>query len=107
MKKIATIGFFDGVHKGHRFLFERLRTQAVERGLESLIVTFAAHPRVALQSDYVPQLLTTLDERKALLSAFGEVLVLPFETVQPLISAFLQSNRQSTYFFIYEKTIVL
>ena len=84
LERIATIGFFDGVHKGHRFLFESLRTQAAERGLEPLIVTFAAHPRVALQSDYVPQLLTTLEERKALLSAFGEVLVLPFETVQPL-----------------------
>lgn len=65
-------------------MFESLRSIGSERGLAPLIVTFAEHPRQALQSDYVPQLLTTLEERRALLSAYGEVLVLPFETVQPM-----------------------
>lgn len=65
-------------------MFETLRKQASERGLEPLIVTFAEHPRAALQSDYVPQLLTTRKERVRLLSAYGEVLVLPFGEVQPL-----------------------
>lgn len=82
--KIATIGFFDGVHKGHQFLFENLRALAAERELTSLIITFAQHPRAVLQSDYIPQLLTTPEERLALLSRFGEVLMLPFEQVQPL-----------------------
>ena len=87
MGKIATIGFFDGVHKGHCYLFEHLQSVAKERGLEPLIVTFAEHPRTALQADYVPQLLTTLEERKALLQAYGEVLVLPFADIQPLTAA--------------------
>ena len=82
--KIATIGFFDGVHKGHQFLFENLRALAAERELAPLIITFAQHPRAVLQSDYIPQLLTTPEERQVLLSRFGEVVMLPFEDVQPL-----------------------
>lgn len=85
--KIATIGFFDGVHKGHQYLFEHLRKEADERGLEPLIVTFETHPRAVLQSDYMPQILTSLPEREALLNEYGEVLVLPFEKVQPLTAA--------------------
>lgn len=87
MERIATIGFFDGVHKGHQFLFERLRALADEHGLQPVIVTFTNHPRQVLQSDYVPRLLTTLDERRQLLQSYGEVLVLPFEDVQPLTAA--------------------
>ena len=84
MSRIATIGFFDGVHRGHQYLFDCLRTKAAERGLTPLVVTFEQHPRVVLQADYVPQLLTTPDERRELLSAYGEVAMLPFEAVQPL-----------------------
>ena len=87
MSKIATIGFFDGVHKGHQFLFEQLRKEADQRKLTPLIVTFQQHPRVLLQSDYVPQLLTTAEERLALLGAYGEVLMLPFEEIQALTAA--------------------
>ena len=87
MKRIATIGFFDGVHKGHRYLFKQLDKMAAERGLVPLIVTFEEHPRSVLQSDYLPQLLTTTDERRALLSAYGEVIMLPFADVQALTAA--------------------
>ena len=87
MRRIATIGFFDGAHKGHQFLFEHLRQEADQRGLTPLIVTFRQHPRVLLQSDYVPQLLTTAEERLALLGAYGEVLMLPFEEIQSLTAA--------------------
>lgn len=87
MKKIATIGFFDGVHKGHQFLFEHLGQLASERGLEPLIVTFEEHPRRALDADYVPRLLTSLEERTAKLNQYGEVLVLPFQKIQPLTAA--------------------
>ena len=87
MRRIATIGFFDGAHKGHQFLFEHLRQEADQRGLTPLIVTFRQHPRVLLQSDYVPQLLTTAEERLALLGTYGEVLMLPFEEIQSLTAA--------------------
>lgn len=87
MAKIATIGFFDGVHTGHQYLFEQLHRLAQDRGLTPLIVTFDAHPRTVLQSDYIPQLLTTPEERKSRLSKYGEVLMLPFRDVQPLTAA--------------------
>ena len=51
MGRIATIGFFDGVHKGHRYLFKQLNEEAAARGLKPLIVTFEEHPRTVLQSD--------------------------------------------------------
>ena len=70
MRRIATIGFFDGVHKGHQFLFAQLCQAAQQRGLEPLVVTFRQHPREVLQSDYVPQLLTSLDERLSLIRSF-------------------------------------
>lgn len=76
----ATIGFFDGVHLGHRFLLKQLQEAASERGLKTMAVTFRDHPRKTLHSDYQPQLLTTLDERIALLKACGvdEVIILDF-----------------------------
>ena len=82
--KIATIGFFDGVHKGHQFLFDHLRRLAQEREFAPLIVTFDSHPRATLQSDYQPAMLTSREERYKLLSAFGEVLMLPFEEIHSL-----------------------
>lgn len=97
MKRIATIGFFDGVHKGHCFLFEHLQSIAKERGLEPLIVTFAEHPRSALQADYMPRLLTTPDERKGLLRHYGEVLFLPFADIQPLTAAEFMTRLHEEY----------
>ncbi len=95
--KIATIGFFDGVHGGHRFLFEHLREEGTKRGLDPLIVTFDTHPRAVLQSDYVPQLLTSLDERKTLLSAFGEVKILPFADIHDLTAAEFMAQLKDEY----------
>jgi len=65
---IATVGFFDGVHRGHRFLIEQLKTMAQQAGLKTAIVTFPVHPRKILQQDYQPKLLNTLAERIAHLS---------------------------------------
>ena len=87
MSRIATIGFFDGVHRGHQSLFDCLRSLAKERGLEPLIVTFKQHPRTVLQTDYTPRLLTTPSEREALLKKYGEVLMLPFEDFHSLTAA--------------------
>lgn len=87
MLRIATIGFFDGVHKGHQYLFAQLRALADERGLEPLIITFDTHPRAVLQSDYLPQLLTTLEERKTLLTNYAETKILPFAEIRDLTAA--------------------
>ena len=61
--KAVTVGFFDGVHVGHRFLISELRRIADERGLKTAIVTFEEHPGKVLRSGYCPQLITTKEEK--------------------------------------------
>ncbi len=68
---VATIGFFDGVHRGHRFLLDHVIAEARADGLASMAVTFDRHPRQVLHSDYVPQALSTPDEKLQLLAATG------------------------------------
>lgn len=68
---VATIGFFDGVHLGHRFLIEQVREAATARGLASSVITFPIHPRKVMQSGFHPELLTTCDEKVALLADTG------------------------------------
>lgn len=95
--RIATIGFFDGVHKGHQFLFARLRALAEERGLAPLIVTFDTHPRAVLDADYIPQLLTSREEREKHLEQYGEVLMLPFADIQPLTALEFMTRLHDEY----------
>ena len=64
----ATVGFFDGVHAGHRSLIRQLREAAAARGLASTVFTFPVHPRRVLQSDYRPQLLDSFEEKLARLA---------------------------------------
>lgn len=66
-----TIGFFDGVHLGHRYLVSELSNIAKEKGYASAVLTFRTHPRQVLHSDYIPSLLTTTDEKIALLEETG------------------------------------
>lgn len=68
---VATIGFFDGVHRGHRYLIEQVRKVAAARGLASSVITFPVHPRQVMQADYRPELLTSYEEKVALLAETG------------------------------------
>lgn len=68
---VATIGFFDGVHRGHQFLIRHVRQVAAEAHLRSMVITFDRHPRQVLAQDYQPQLLSTLDDKLRLLEATG------------------------------------
>ena len=68
---VATIGFFDGVHLGHRFLIEQVKELAKDQGLRSALITFPVHPRQVIKSDYRPELLTTPEEKIELLKAQG------------------------------------
>ena len=76
----VTIGFFDGVHKGHAALLSKLVSQAKEKGLESVVITFSSHPREALNANYIPKLITLNNERYELLEKSGidYLVVLPF-----------------------------
>lgn len=67
----ATIGFFDGVHRGHAYLIRQVREAASARGLAAAVVTFPCHPRQVVQPDFRPQLLTTCEEKERLLARAG------------------------------------
>lgn len=85
----ATIGFFDGVHLGHRFLIEELKQVARARKLASAVITFAEHPRAVLQSDYQPKLLNSFDEKMEHLASTGVdyCILLDFTPELALLSA--------------------
>ncbi|HEX5878095.1 MAG TPA: bifunctional riboflavin kinase/FAD synthetase [Actinomycetota bacterium] len=77
---VATVGMFDGVHRGHRALLDRVAAEAAARGLPAAAVTFDRHPLAVLRPGSEPPLLTTLDRKVELLGAAGMdvVLVLAF-----------------------------
>lgn len=70
-KLVATIGFFDGVHLGHRFLIGELKQLADERNLPSAVITFPEHPRAVLHADYQPKLLNSFEEKLEHLASTG------------------------------------
>ena len=86
----ATIGFFDGVHRGHQFMIDSLTTMAHAQGRQSLVITFDRHPRQVVHADYVPQLITTTDEKLQLLhaTAADRIEVLHFNAQMAQLSAY-------------------
>jgi riboflavin kinase/FMN adenylyltransferase len=77
---VVTVGMFDGVHRGHRALLDRVAAEAAARGLPAAAVTFDRHPLAVLRPGSEPPLLTTLDRKVELLGQAGvdAVLVLAF-----------------------------
>ena len=87
---VVATGFFDGVHLGHRSVIETLLETACRRGEQSLVLTFWPHPHAILQKGARElRLLTTLDEKRALLTGLGvdRVEVLPFSRSFAAMSA--------------------
>jgi riboflavin kinase / FMN adenylyltransferase len=77
---VVTVGMFDGVHRGHRALLDRVAAEAAARGVPAAAVTFDRHPLAVLRPGSEPPLLTTLDRKVELLGQAGVevVLVLAF-----------------------------
>ncbi len=88
-KVAATLGMFDGVHAGHRYVISQLCQIARGRGMRSMIITFDCHPRQVVQTDWKPQLLTSLEQKVELLRQTGAdcVEVLHFDHEMSLLSA--------------------
>lgn len=86
---VATIGFFDGVHLGHRYLIEQVLQEAATRGIASTVVTFPVNPRKVLQPEFGTQLLTTPTEKTTLLAQTGidYCIMLHFNTQMSQLSA--------------------
>jgi riboflavin kinase / FMN adenylyltransferase len=77
---VVTVGFFDGVHLGHRAVLDRTVEVAAGRGLRSVAVTFDRHPREILTPGREPRLLTAVERKAELIAEAGidMLLVLAF-----------------------------
>ncbi|WP_231975285.1 bifunctional riboflavin kinase/FAD synthetase [Geopseudomonas guangdongensis] len=77
---VATIGNFDGVHRGHQGVLARLRERAAQAGLPSCVVIFEPQPREFFAPDKAPARISSLREKLELLRACGvdQVLCLTF-----------------------------
>ncbi|RDI10330.1 riboflavin kinase/FMN adenylyltransferase [Flavobacterium sp. AG291] len=80
-KTIVTLGTFDGVHKGHKSILEKLTNSSKQSGCESVVLTFFPHPRMVLQQNSDLKLLNTMDEKAALLEKEGidNLIIHPFD----------------------------
>lgn len=78
---VATVGSYDGVHCGHRILLDEVVRRAKACGGESVVLTFEPHPRITLGNDEGLQLLSSFEEKCALLEQVGVdyVVVIPFD----------------------------
>lgn len=76
-----TIGTFDGVHRGHLAILEKLKASAKEVGGESIVITFHPHPRRVLHNAEAPSLLTSLEERieRFRIQGINHLVVVPFD----------------------------
>lgn len=71
IETVGTIGFFDGLHLGHKFLIGKLLNISKSEGKKSLVVTFRENPKKFFKKDYDIRQLTTLDEKLEILSSYG------------------------------------
>ncbi|MFD8321108.1 bifunctional riboflavin kinase/FAD synthetase [Kitasatospora purpeofusca] len=81
-RSVVTIGSFDGVHRGHQLIINRVVERARERGVRSVVVTFDPHPSEVVRPGTHPPLLAPQPRRAELIEELGvdAVLVLPFTT---------------------------
>ena len=102
-RQVATIGFFDGVHLGHRFLIHELKQVAEAAGLPSAVITFPEHPRAVLHADYQPKLLNSFEEKLKHLGSTGiaycKVLDFTLELSRLTAKEFITTVKKGDYTF--------
>jgi riboflavin kinase/FMN adenylyltransferase len=88
-KTIVTIGTFDGVHIGHKFVLKKVIELTKKNNYKSVILTFFPHPRMVLQQDSSIKLLNTVKEKEFLLSQLGidNLIIHPFDLEFSRLSA--------------------
>ncbi len=86
----ATIGFFDGVHRGHRYLIDNLIDKAKKNRNKAVIITFVKHPKEVLIENTTQEIITTLDEKLKLFEQCGvdACFLLEFSKEMSKLSAF-------------------
>jgi riboflavin kinase / FMN adenylyltransferase len=77
----VTVGAYDGVHLGHRYVIGHLRELAQADGLETVVVTFDRHPASIVRPESAPTTLTDLEQKLELLADCGvdRTVVIPFD----------------------------
>jgi riboflavin kinase/FMN adenylyltransferase len=87
--RVITVGFFDGVHLGHREVLRTVVARGHERGVRSVAITFDRHPREVLSPGNEPRLITSVERKADLIAATGidELVVLAFDRDFSLIPA--------------------
>ncbi len=97
---VVTIGTFDGVHLGHQQILSHLKNEALAIHGETVVITFHPHPRNIVGDTSGVQLLTTLEEKIALLEAanINHLVVVPFDDVFAN-----QSAEEYVVNFLYQK----
>src|SRR5881227_1053237 len=68
---VLALGNFDGVHRGHRKILDRVRRVASEHGATSVVMTFDPHPSRVIRPDKAPPLLMTKEQRLEALDRAG------------------------------------
>jgi riboflavin kinase / FMN adenylyltransferase len=68
---VLALGNFDGLHRGHRKILDRMRRVADERGATSVIMTFDPHPPRVVRPDKAPPLLMTKAQKLEAIAAAG------------------------------------
>jgi len=78
---VATLGNYDGVHRGHQHMIAAVRAKATELGLPAVVITFEPTPREFFEGPAAPARLTRLREKLEALALYGvdRVLVLRFD----------------------------
>src|SRR3954453_21888593 len=68
---VLALGNFDGVHRGHRKILDRLTRVATERGATSVVMTFDPHPPRIVRPDKAPALLMTKAQKLEAIAQAG------------------------------------
>lgn len=83
----AAIGTFDGVHTGHLAVLEKVREEALRKGLRPLAITFDRHPLSLIAPERAPGAITSVERKEKLIRRAG---------VDPVVVAFDESLRATT-----------
>ena len=86
---VVTIGTFDGVHKGHQKVFDKVINASKLSNLSSVVLTFFPHPRIILNKYNDVKMIDTLDEKIDHLEKIGidHLIIHPFDKKFSLLSA--------------------
>ena len=70
-RTVASIGVFDGVHKGHQKLLDLVKSKSISEAIPSVVITFDQHPTEVTSPENAPKILTPLSKKILLLDELG------------------------------------